>query len=163
MRRAALLCLFVVSFLVAANGFAATTWYVSVGGMDTNPGTSGSPYRTITKAMTVALSGDTILVLPGTYAAGAAGAGETFPIAMKSGVVLKSTNGPLMTIVDATAASPRARVFECSGNAVGTTIQGLTITGGLNQPGPQDSSVASGGGIFCDSNDNTLISGNIIK
>ena len=45
------------------------TYYVNVGtGSDTNNGTSsGTPFKFITKAMSVAISGDTILVAPGTY------------------------------------------------------------------------------------------------
>ena len=48
---------------------APITWYVNVAtGNDSNSGTSsGTPYKWITKAMSVALSGDTILVAPGTY------------------------------------------------------------------------------------------------
>ena len=47
----------------------ATSWYVNVGsGDDGNSGTSsGSPFKTITKAMSLAVSGDTINVAPGTY------------------------------------------------------------------------------------------------
>lgn len=48
---------------------APVTWYVNVAtGSDTNDGTSsGTPFKFITKAMSVALSGDTINVAPGTY------------------------------------------------------------------------------------------------
>ena len=48
---------------------APTTWYVNVAtGNDSNSGTSsGTPFKWITKGMSVALSGDTILVAPGTY------------------------------------------------------------------------------------------------
>ncbi len=50
----------------------ATNWYVNFGsGSDTNNGTSsGTPFKTITKGMNVAVSGDTINVLPGNYLPG---------------------------------------------------------------------------------------------
>jgi hypothetical protein len=45
-----------------------TTYYVSVDGSDTNPGTLEAPFRTITHAYdTVAAPGVTIIVKPGTY------------------------------------------------------------------------------------------------
>ena len=46
----------------------ATTWYVATTGNDsTGSGTSGAPYATIGKAVSVAASGDTIAVKSGTY------------------------------------------------------------------------------------------------
>ena len=141
---------------------AVTTWYVNVAtGSDANSGTSpDTPFKTITKAMSVAVSGEWILVAPGTYSATS---GETFPIVVKSGVQLKSSDGALVTIIDASAASPRKRVLECYGNASSTLIEGFTITGGFHQPPANDFSNAAGGGIYCDFNDATVVSRNIIK
>lgn len=47
---------------------AANTYYVSVSGNDSNAGTSASPFKTIQKAATKALAGDTIVLLAGSYA-----------------------------------------------------------------------------------------------
>lgn len=44
--------------------------YVATTGADTNAGTQGSPYLTITKASTVAVAGDTVHVAPGNYPGG---------------------------------------------------------------------------------------------
>ena len=46
---------------------AATTYYVSTSGSDSNPGTSSSPFRTITHGYGAAVAGDTVMVMPGTY------------------------------------------------------------------------------------------------
>src|SRR5450759_6206 len=51
----------------AASGFASI-FYVATNGVDTtNPGTSNSPFATITKAQSAAGSGDTVYLRGGTY------------------------------------------------------------------------------------------------
>ncbi|MBA4387616.1 MAG: hypothetical protein C0404_06515 [Verrucomicrobia bacterium] len=45
----------------------AGTYYVSTAGSDTNPGTQALPWRTIGKASSVMVAGDTVLVSAGTY------------------------------------------------------------------------------------------------
>jgi hypothetical protein len=54
-------------------------------GVDSNPGTSASPFKTITRALSLAVSGDTVFVKPGTYDAAN---GETFPLQVPAGVSL---------------------------------------------------------------------------
>lgn len=46
---------------------AGTTFYVAPNGNDANDGSTGSPWATITKAVTAATDGATVLVRPGTY------------------------------------------------------------------------------------------------
>ncbi len=46
---------------------AATNYYVSPTGSDTNAGTAAAPFKTISKGMTVAQPGDTVYLGPGTY------------------------------------------------------------------------------------------------
>ena len=46
---------------------SAVTWSVSPHGSDANLGTSQFPFRTISRAATVATNGDTVLVEPGRY------------------------------------------------------------------------------------------------
>jgi hypothetical protein len=48
-------------------GAQAATYYVATTGSDSNPGTSASPFRTITYAYSHASAGTTILVASGTY------------------------------------------------------------------------------------------------
>lgn len=138
------------------------TWVVNaVSGNDSNPGTVDQPFRTITKALSVSLAGDTVSVRPGTYNRLL---GETFALRPPSGVKLMSTNGPLVTIIDASGANPRQRVFELLGNSASSTIDGFTIMGGQDAPsGVNNFNNATGGGIFCNSNDATVISRNIIR
>lgn len=129
--------------------------YVSVStGSDANPGTSGQPFKTITKGLAAANAGDTVTVFEGTY--NAAG-GEVFPLAMKSGVRLTSDRGPALTIIDAARAN---RVFICNGNAGGTVIEGFTIRNGLYGT---TSSGVGGGGIYIHSGDQTTIRNNVIE
>ena len=45
----------------------AATYYVSTAGSDSNPGSSGQPWRTIQKAANTAAAGDTVTVRAGTY------------------------------------------------------------------------------------------------
>nr|HPN30854.1 right-handed parallel beta-helix repeat-containing protein [bacterium] len=47
--------------------FSGNEWYVSTTGNDANIGSSSSPFLTITKALSVALSGDRINIAAGTY------------------------------------------------------------------------------------------------
>src|SRR2546429_5525952 len=45
----------------------AADFYVSTQGSDSNPGTSAQPFRTITRAYSLAGAGTTIIVMPGVY------------------------------------------------------------------------------------------------
>src|SRR3989344_214299 len=58
-------------FLFVAFGFAkaaeAATYYVATTGNDANPGTLSQPFKTIAKAYSQTLPGDTIIVKPGVY------------------------------------------------------------------------------------------------
>jgi len=58
-----------VGLIVAlASGVSmAATYYVSIGGNDNNPGTSGSPWATLQKAANTMVAGDTTIVTNGTY------------------------------------------------------------------------------------------------
>ncbi|MCH5431599.1 LIC10774 family surface protein [Leptospira interrogans] len=57
----------------------------SVGGMDSYPGTSNQPFKTITKALSLVKAGDSIFVAPGTYDAAS---GERFPLIVPDEVQL---------------------------------------------------------------------------
>jgi len=46
---------------------AANTWFVATNGLDTNTGTSNSPFATINRAQTAATGGDTVFLRGGTY------------------------------------------------------------------------------------------------
>lgn len=57
---------FAFALLLSSPSFAATL-YVSPTGNDTNPGTISAPFATPTRAVAVAVAGDTILLRAGTY------------------------------------------------------------------------------------------------
>ena len=71
MKRSAALFLFLLVLATIQRsdpGFAqGATFYVSTSGLDTNPGTIGSPWRTIQKATNTLTAGQTALVRGGTY------------------------------------------------------------------------------------------------
>ena len=82
-----LLLLTVVIVLVATNAWGHT-WDVP------------SPEcPTIQPGIDSATAGDTVKVLPGTYSPSTKG--ESFPILMEDGVVLRSSSGASTTIIDA--------------------------------------------------------------
>ena len=94
-----------VSFLLLLAGFApsgfAKNWYVSASsGSDSNEGTSAKPFKTIQKAVTSCSDGDLILVGPGTYKETADSVGAVYNSNGRSATV-RSTDGPLVTIIDA--------------------------------------------------------------
>jgi len=95
------------------------SWYVSVNGNDTNAGNhQNGPYLTIAKALSVATSGDTIFVYPGTYT-------EITPLTVKVGVTVRGLD--IRTVIiqpDATTISND--VFLLNGE---TTLEDFTVTG----------------------------------
>ncbi|MCK4537600.1 MAG: DUF1565 domain-containing protein [Candidatus Krumholzibacteria bacterium] len=69
--------------VVQCTGIGGAHYYADASsGLDTNPGTSEEPFKTITHAVSIAGTDNIIGVLPGTYDAAL---GETFPIRPKQG------------------------------------------------------------------------------
>lgn len=56
-----------VGVFILLHSFAATTYYVSPSGADTNSGSQSAPFATITKALSISNGGETIHVAAGTY------------------------------------------------------------------------------------------------
>lgn len=106
-------------------------------------GRDGSyPYSTITEALNHAANGDVILVADGNYTYAN---GESFPLIMKAGVVLRAMSLDKKPIIDA---MQRQRVIECINinQRFPTLIEGFVITGGFAQGvSPEDS---RGAGIY---------------
>ena len=98
------------------NGQGNTFYVASVGSDNTtlaNGGAGGkhpdTPFLTITKALTTATSGDTIIVAPGEYQ-------ETFPMTIPDGVTLRGTN-LRSTSVKPTSVTNANTAFILSGDA----------------------------------------------
>ncbi len=115
----------------------AATRFVATTGSNAGPNTclsSSSPCKTITYALTQAVTGDTISVAAGTYNLAL---GETFPLLITKNLTLNGA-GVGSTTINATGAN--RRVIEVFG-AVAVTISGVTITGGAQS--------CTSSGIFC--------------
>ena len=89
------------------------------------PGPDGLTIQQGINAAYAGGSGWIVLVAPGTYSPLS---GESFPIAMRSGVILRSESGPDVTIIDAAGTN---RVMNCISVDSGTRVEGFTITGGV--------------------------------
>ncbi len=124
----------------------AADYYVATTGNNANDGSSGNPWKSVTHALSVAVSGDTIHVAGGTYSAIATA--ESFPLVMKEGVNLSGDNRDT-TILDG---GNVATVVSANGLNTGS-LSGFTVTNGRAQVG---------GGIKV-SNCGITISDNIIK
>jgi hypothetical protein len=94
-------------------------YYVATNGTDTNSGThQNDPFASLKKAITVATSGDTIFLYPGTYT-------EIFPLTVPVGVTIKGESLRSVTI-QATAGTIDKDAFLLNGE---TTVEDITITG----------------------------------
>ncbi|MDE1940607.1 MAG: peptidoglycan-binding protein [Patescibacteria group bacterium] len=133
---ASFICL---SIVVAHPVEAATTWYInsSTGSDTTGNGTSGSPYRSFTKAYSSAAAGDTI-DMTGTFTlTDSVETSVTTPAGFTIGKNLTIVGqGADQTIVQAATASTSAqtRVFTIS-SGVTATIKGLNIRNGRPKVG----------------------------
>ena len=93
------------------------TWFVSTNGLDTNVGNhENGTYLTIQKALSVATSGDTIFIYPGTYT-------EIFPLTVPVGVTVKGTGLRSVTI-QPTIDTKSNDAFLLNGE---TTVSELTV------------------------------------
>jgi len=119
------------------NVLLATDFFVSGTGSDANDGlTSGTPFRTITRAMQGSggglAPGDRIVVAGGTYDTAA---GEVFPIAIADGItILGPGDGTAMVQGPGVAAGlrgvGRTDLFTVDSLTNTTVVQGLTMEGG---------------------------------
>lgn len=166
----------------------ATTRYVSTNGSDTNAGTLGSPYKTIQKAITVAVSGDVVHVDKGTYNGG---------VTMKPGVSLEATgagsgnyyaelkdttNSSAVVTATAIGANTHISGFKIDGETSGwgincadssLTIQDDLVTGNLIGIGCYGSSAPNiescqikdntGTGIVCNASSGTIRGNNLYQ
>jgi hypothetical protein len=142
-----------------ANASAQTTTtsiyhlYVSPTGSDSNTGSSASPYRTISKAASVAKAGTTVHVAPGTYSGNVAtktSGTSTNPIIFLSNTTwgakvvgsgteaMWTNNGNYVQIVGFDISGPgRLGILNYASNTVvkGNHIHNLTLSGGCTGSG----------------------------
>ncbi|HVS53852.1 MAG TPA: DUF1565 domain-containing protein [Opitutaceae bacterium] len=120
------------SLALSASAFAAS-FYVSPSGSDSNSGTQSSPFKSITKAQSVASSGDTVFIRGGTYSGFTiAGSDSNYNFVhnlTKSGITYQNFTGetPVFNFSGTTTAKRVAAFHIASG--VSVTIRGIVITG----------------------------------
>ena len=120
--------------VIPAVGAPADWWVSPIGSDLTGTGAHSAPYRTITEALTHAVDGDAVKVLPGVYNVAA---GEVFPLTLPTGVDLIGI-GPgkpkiLGDTLDSVIAVTSPRLTEISGLeiAYGGSAGGLVQGGGI--------------------------------
>ncbi|MEQ8766153.1 MAG: DUF1565 domain-containing protein [Planctomycetota bacterium] len=133
------------------SSLAIDDYYVdqATGNDSTGTGTSESPWKTITHALTQARQvGDRVFVRPGTYDSLQ---GEVFPLVPASGVDLISTNGPEVTRIHG---EPSQAVVSIQNTLffVSTEIQGFSIENGSDGIAVHDTS----GAYFVTLTNNTI-------
>jgi len=93
------------------------TYFVSKNGIDTNDGKSiNSAFATVTKALTVATSGDTVRICPGVYT-------EVFPLEIPVGVSING-DGIRSTLIQPTSGTKDNDCFLLNGE---TAVSDLTL------------------------------------
>lgn len=107
----------------AANGLPMTFWVDAAHGLDANAGTEAAPFKTITHALAVANSLDTLMIMPGEYDTDN---GETFPL-VASGESFVGVEGAELTRIVGNGLS---QVMYWNPTDAGDYVQGLTFTGG---------------------------------
>ena len=154
------------------------TWVAdAVNGSDTNPGNGGLPFRTLTRALAAASSGQQVTARPGTYDSSN---GETFPITIPPGVILvgdeasgnRGTNSATVRIVGAgTIPTGPAANFSAAVNPMaGSMLAGFYITGSGSGivPGSDGTFIRNNTvdgtsfGVFIRSTTNHTLTGNLL-
>ena len=113
-----------IAFLSILNNLPAATWYVAPSGNDNNPGSLGSPFKTLPAAIEAASPGDVIELRNGNYAS------NEIRIT-KSNLTIRSYAGEWAVI---TAPTNNEDIASCiwynEPDVVGGTLERLEIVGG---------------------------------
>ncbi len=112
--RLAAASLLTVSLILVSGAVQARTWNIA------NDGTGDAP--TIQAGIDSSAVGDTVLVGPGTY-------NEVIDFLGKD-IVVKSSAGPDLTIIDGSSSSSDMVVFFHSGESRAAVLEGFKVTGG---------------------------------
>lgn len=107
---------------------AQSTWYVDANGTPPGSGTPADPYTSIQFALDqpTTVTGDTVLVLPGTYVENLRLAGN---------VIVRSSAGPDVTALRAASPGTLVRVTAVDGFIPQATLEGFTVDGSADPSG----------------------------
>lgn len=118
--------------LLPFSAFAAT-FYISPTGSDSNAGTLSAPFKSITKAQSVASSGDTVSIRGGTYSTfTVAGSDSTYDFVhhmTKSGITYAAYTGETPVFNFASVATTKRVAAFRVGPGVSVTFRGFHVTG----------------------------------
>ncbi len=129
----------ILAMALGAGSVQAAEWFVATNGNDAAEGTNWATAKlTIQAGVDAASDSDTVWVSNGVYATGqgAVAAGGTNRVTVGRAVMLRSVNGPQVTIIDG---SNLVRGVYLTTNAM---LDGFTVT--------RCWAATSGGGIYCD-------------
>ncbi len=125
-----------------------TEIYVSTTGSNTTGnGSLANPYLTIQHAISNAVNGQIVTILPGTYT----GTGNVNISTQGKQITVQSDQGPITTIIDC-ALNGRGFLIN-QGETMSTVIKGLSIINGKNNAAP----LLYGSGIFVEDNSGVKI------
>jgi len=125
-----------------------TEIYVSTSGSNTTGnGTLANPYLTIQHAISNAVNGQIVTILPGTYT----GSGNVNISTQGKQITVQSDQGPITTIIDC-ALNGRGFLIN-QGETMTTVIKGLSIINGKTNAAP----LLYGSGIFVEDNSGVKI------
>jgi hypothetical protein len=121
----------------AGNNASVADLYVAPTGSDTTGnGSSGNPYATITKVLSLQQTGTRVHLAAGTYSAAS---GETLPLTITmNGVQLLGTNAALTQVSGGSA----KQVLDIVNSGGDTRVEGVTIANGYN------TGTLYGGGVY---------------
>jgi len=155
----------IVSLLLFAFRVPATIYYVNA----TNPAPA-APFATwataatnIQDAVDLTTSGDTVLVTNGVYAYGGLSVAGTLTnrIALTNAITVQSVNGPWVTTILGAGATNGPSAVRCAWLTNGAALIGFTLTGGATLNTGDQTTLLSGGGVWCASS-NALVQNCVI-
>ncbi|MCC6726795.1 MAG: right-handed parallel beta-helix repeat-containing protein [Saprospiraceae bacterium] len=113
-----------IAFAITLNSLMAATWYVAPNGNDNNPGSLGSPFKTLPAAIDAASPGDVIELRNGNYASNEIRIG-------KSNLTIRSYPGEWAVITAPTNIEDVAScIWYNEPEVTGGTLERLEIVGG---------------------------------
>lgn len=138
------------------HGGASPVHYASPSGASVWPyATWANAARDIQDALNAAVSGDTVLVTNGTYASGgmAVAGSMTNRVSLSKAVVLRSVNGPAVTMIEGAAAAGGGDgdgAVRCAYVGTNATLCGFTLTNGHTRADGDLVLEQRGGGAWCE-------------